>query len=239
MKRVGSGALTLPIVFSAGLLSFLSPCVLPLVPTYLTYLAGHTLDQVAEKGSGRGRLLANAVMFVLGFSLIFIAFGAAASGLGRFLLRHQRIVAQVAGIVVIVLGLNTTGLINLGFLAREARVDVAPRRSGLGHSLLLGMAFSAGWTPCIGPILATVLVMASTQATVMQGILLLAVYSAGLAVPFLAAALILSRLPNQLRKLYPYLPAIKLISGLLLVAVGVMIYLNLFASLSRYFNWGL
>ncbi len=235
---MGAEAVTWPIVFGAGILSFLSPCVLPLVPTYLTYLAGHTLDEVAAKGgAGRGKLLANALFFVLGFSLVFIAFGAAASGLGRFLLQHQRVVAKVAGILVIVLGLNTTGVINLGFLAREARAQVVPHRSGLGYSLLLGMAFSAGWTPCIGPILASVLMMASTQATVLQGIILLAVYSAGLAVPFLAAALVLSRMPNQLRRLYPYLPRIKFVSGLLLVAVGLLIYFNLLASLSRYFVW--
>ena len=235
---MGAESVTLPIAFAAGLLSFLSPCVLPLVPTYLTYLAGHTLDQLADDRAGRARLLANAVMFVLGFSLVFIVFGAAAGGLGRFLLRYQRVVGKVAGIVVVVLGLNTAGLINLAFLSREARVDVVPRTSGLGYSFFLGMAFSAGWTPCIGPILASILALASTQSTVGQGILLLTVYSAGLAVPFLAAAWVLSRVPDQLRRLYRYLPTIKLVSGLLLVGVGVMIYFNLFNSLSRYFIWG-
>ncbi len=235
---MGPQTVALPVAFAAGLLSFLSPCVLPLIPTYLTYLAGHTLEQLAEENAGRGRLMANALLFVLGFSVIFIAFGAAASTLGHLLLQYQRLVGKIAGIVIIVLGLNTAGVVNLAFLSREARMDVRPRTSGLGYSFLLGMAFSAGWTPCIGPILASILVMASTQTTVAQGIVLLGVYSAGLAVPFLAAALVLSRSPRLVRRLYRYLPTIKVVSGLLLVGVGVMIYFSLFNSLARYAFWG-
>lgn len=235
---MGPQIVTLPVAFTAGLLSFLSPCVLPLIPTYLTYLAGHTLEQLADLKAGRSRLMANALFFVLGFSVVFIAFGAAASTLGRFLLQNQRLVGKIAGVLVIVLGLNTAGIINLSFLSREVRVDVRPRASGLGYSFLLGLAFSAGWTPCIGPILASILVLASAQTTVGQGVVLLGAYSAGLAVPFLAAAMVLSRSPGLVRRLYRYLPAIKLISGLLLVGVGVMIYFSLFSSLARFAFWG-
>lgn len=234
---MGPQTVTLPLAFAAGLLSFLSPCVLPLIPTYLTYLAGHTLEQLADQKSGRARLMANAFLFVLGFSTIFVAFGAGASTLGRFLLENQRLVAKLAGVVVMVLGLNTAGVINLAFLSREARVDIKPRAAGLGSSFLLGLAFSAGWTPCIGPILASILVLASTQTTVAQGVVLLGAYSAGLAVPFLAAALVLSRSPGLVRRLYRYLPAIKIVSGWLLVAVGAMIYFGLFNRLARFSFW--
>lgn len=235
---MGPQTVTLPLAFVAGLLSFLSPCVLPLIPTYLTYLAGHTLEQLADQKAGRGRLMANAFLFVTGFSVVFVAFGAAASTLGRFLLANQRLVAKIAGIVVVVLGLNTAGVINLAFLSREARVDMKPRTAGLGSSFLLGLAFSAGWTPCIGPILASILVLASAQTTVAQGVVLLGVYAAGLAVPFLAAALVLSRSPGLVRRLYRYLPAVKVVSGLLLVGVGAMIYFGLFNSLARFTIWG-
>lgn len=228
------------VAFVAGLASFLSPCVLPLVPTYLSYLAGASLSDLAADGLTTGlrrRVLVNSGAFVIGFSLIFMAFGAGASAVGSFLQQHADTVRRISSVLIIFMGLNLMGVIRLGFMQMERRID-AGRAGTPGRSLLVGMAFSAGWSPCIGPILASILAMAGTSGGLARGILLLAVYSLGLAIPFMLAALSLGSFQTLFRRFRGCLGYVNVVSGSLMVAVGLLMYFNFFIKLSRYFIWG-
>ena len=173
--------------FLAGLLSFLSPCVLPLVPAYLSFLAGVNLEALKAGGSAeiRWRSLRSALGFVLGFSFIFIALGASATFIGHWLLSHSVALARVSGILLMVLGLHVSGLVTIPWLMREKRFQPSQRPLSFLGAFVVGMAFAFGWTPCVGPILAGILALASTRETIFQGILLLGIYSAGLGLPFL------------------------------------------------------
>ncbi|HEY3316657.1 MAG TPA: cytochrome c biogenesis protein CcdA [Bacillota bacterium] len=222
-------AVGLGVAFVAGLASFFSPCVVPLVPTYLTYLAG----SAGREGDGLGRRqILNAVAFVLGFTLVFLVLGLGAAGLGTLTaaLRYRGLLRRLGGIVVVVLGLQLTGLIQVGFLEREARPDLGPglvrRGAGVGRSALVGMAFSFGWTPCVGPVLASILVMAAGAASLSRSLALLLAYSAGLALPFLAAAVFLDPLMGWLRRRGRVLEWISRASGALLVLMGLALYFN-------------
>ena len=231
---------TFPLAFVAGLVSFVSPCVLPLIPAYVTFLAGAGLEEPGEGDPARRRrLVLNGVMFVLGFSAVFVVMGLGASSLGRFLVAHLPIVRRVGGLVVIAFGLYMMGVLRVLFLDRDRRVQAPVRSPSPLNALLLGATFAAGWTPCIGPVLASVLVLASTAATASQGGLLLLTYAAGLAVPFLIVTLSLDRMRTLLRRLMPYAERIRFASGALLVVLGVMLYTNTFVLLNSYFNWGL
>ncbi|HEY8497437.1 MAG TPA: cytochrome c biogenesis protein CcdA [Limnochordales bacterium] len=231
---------TFPLAFVAGLVSFVSPCVLPLIPAYVTFLAGAGLEGLeADDPARRRRLVLNGVFFVLGFSAVFVAMGLGASALGRFLVGNLPILRRVGGLVVIAFGLYMMGVLRVLFLDRERRVQAPVRSPGPLNSLLLGATFAAGWTPCIGPVLASVLVLAGTAATATQGGLLLLTYAAGLAVPFLVVTLSLDRMRTVLRRLLPYSERIRFASGALLVVLGVMLYTNTFVLLNSYFNWGL
>jgi len=236
---VGADSVSLTVAFLAGVVSFVSPCCLPLVPTYVTYLTGASAGELAEGMTAqvRRRLVLNALAFILGFSVVFVALGLTASGIGSLLRAHMTLVRQVSGIVVVAFGLYMMGFLRLTFLEREARPEVTPGRVGVRNSFLLGAAFSAGWTPCVGPVLAAVLLMASQAETAAAGGLLLAAYSLGLGLPFLLTALGVGWLMRRLPRLGRYLPAVRVASGALLVAVGLMIYFNYFATLSRFFNW--
>lgn len=240
MKPVGN-SISLAVAFGAGLVSFLSPCVLPLIPTYITYLAGTSIEDIkddpASRSAFRARVLRNSLAFILGFSIIFIALGLSATVFGRFLLLRAPLVRQLSGLLIIVFGLHLAGILKIPFLHREKRAGVAGGGSGFGSSILIGMAFSAGWTPCIGPILSSILILAGQSSRMAEGGLLLAVYSLGLAIPFFLTAMFVGRLLPALRKLYPYLPYVSLVSGLLMVVMGVMLYFNSFARLSRLIPW--
>jgi cytochrome c-type biogenesis protein len=213
---------TLPAAAIAGLLSFLSPCVLPLVPPYLTFLAGTTIEEAASHREARARrdIFLAAVLFVLGFSTVFVGLGASASSFGQLLHRYSSALSVLAGTAVVVMGLHFLGAFRFALFYREARVDV-PRPAGLWGSYIMGLAFGFGWTPCIGPILAAILAVAASQQTVGKGIVLLVFYSAGLGVPFLLAALALEPFVRVSKRFRAYFGAIERVIGALLVATGI------------------
>jgi cytochrome c-type biogenesis protein len=213
---------TLPVAALAGLLSFLSPCVLPLVPPYLTFIAGTTIEEVATRREARARrdILFAAALFILGFSTVFVGLGATASAFGQVLHQYFARLALLAGIAIIVMGLHFLGLFRFAVLYREARVGVQ-KPVGIWGAYIMGLAFGFGWTPCIGPILAAILAVAASQETVARGIALLAVYSAGLGLPFLLVALAMEPFIHFIKRFRPYFGALERVIGVLLVATGI------------------
>lgn len=214
---------TLPAVFAAGALSFLSPCVLPLVPPYLCFLAGSTLDQLVSDERPRSvsaRTLGAAALFVLGFATVFVALGATASALGRLLLANAPLLSSVAGVAIIVMGLHFLGVFRIGFLMRDTRMEVQ-KPVGLWGAYLMGLAFAFGWTPCIGPVLAAVLSVAASETTVARGAGLLAVYAAGLGLPFLIAAFAMKPFIAFLKRFRAHLGTVEKVTGGLLVLTGL------------------
>ncbi len=205
----------------AGIVSFTSPCALPLIPSYLSYISGLPISDIDRRGANP-LVLRSSVAFVAGFTVVFTALGASATLVGSLLLRHMSGILQVAGVFIIVMGLASTGLLRIPFLARERRVDLARLPAGPKGAFPLGMAFAFGWTPCIGPVLASVLAVASASSTVPEGAALLALYSLGLGLPFLALALGYSRARTSLGWLRRRGRLIETAGGLLLVAVGIM-----------------
>ena len=218
------------VAFLAGLLSFLSPCVLPLVPSYLSYVTG--MSGVAELRSRRHLALLHATLFVVGFSLIFITLGATATAFGRLLNAYQHWLERVGGALIVVFGLYTVGALKIGLLSREARIQLGDKPLGYLGSVLAGMAFGAGWTPCIGPILGSILLYTSSQADFGRGLSLLLAYSLGLAIPFLVAAGALEAFLGWFQRFRKYIGWVERIAGALLVVVGVMMMLGLFTLLS-------
>ena len=218
------------VAFLAGLLSFLLPCVLPLVPSYLSFITG--VSGVAELESRRHLALLHAALFVTGFSLIFIALGATATELGLLLKSYQRWVERVGGLLVIGFGLYTLGVLRIGVLSREARVQLSDKPLGFLGSVLVGIAFGAGWTPCIGPILGSILLYSSTRADLSQGLALLLAYSAGLAIPFLAAAWALEGFLHWFQRFRRYIGWVEKAAGVLLIGVGLLMLTGSFAMLS-------
>ncbi|MFH1723960.1 MAG: cytochrome c biogenesis protein CcdA [Elusimicrobiota bacterium] len=212
----------LGIAFAAGGLSFLSPCVLPLIPIYLAYLSGTTFDELAA-GAPRRTTLLHAALFIAGFSLVFIAMGASASAMGGLLFAYRAWIERIGGAVLVLLGLWMAGLLKVGFLYKEARYHFQRKPAGLIGSVLVGAAFAAGWTPCVGPVLAGILLLASRTGSVAQGVLLLGVYSLGFAVPLLLCALAVERSALLLNRIKPALPAIERATGALLACLGVLL----------------
>ena len=214
---------SIPAALVAGLVSFLSPCVLPLVPPYLFYLTGATIEQVSNdetaKASKRAVMLA-ALTFVLGFSTVFVALGASASFIGSLIRAWSAQLSILAGIVIIAMGLHFLGLTRIGFLMREGRLT-APKPVGLWGAYVMGLAFAFGWTPCIGPILAAILSVAAAEATVVKGAGLLAVYSAGLGIPFLLAAFMIERFASLFNRMKRHLTTIERGIGVLMVLTGI------------------
>lgn len=221
-------------VFLEGLASFLSPCVLPLIPAYMTYLTGQSAEVMAQDKKAHRNLIFNALAFILGFTIIFVLMGAAATRLGSLLLRHQHLIRKISGILIIIFGLFHAGWIPIRFLNYERRLQVMPERQGLLSSLLIGMGFSVGWTPCIGPILTSVLILAANTQTLASGMLLLAIYALGLGLPFLALAVGIRYLWKYLNILNKHMGAIKKISGIILIIIGILIFFNIFAILAYY-----
>ena len=213
-----AASLGVTISFTAGLLSFLSPCVLPLIPSYVSFITGLSLEDVQRS---RRVAVIHSLLFILGFTLIFLALGATATVLGRLLLRHRDWVGRVGGVLVIVLGLYLLGVFNVGVLARERRVHIADKPLGYLGTVLVGMAFAAGWTPCIGPILAAILSIAAAEATVTKGAGLLAVYSAGLGIPFLLAAFMIEQFSSLFARMKRHLHNVERAMGVLMVITGI------------------
>ncbi len=212
--------------FGAGILSFLSPCVLPLVPPYLCFLGGVTLDQVAGDGTTdpklSRRVFMAAVAFVLGFSTVFIALGATASVIGQTIADHAELLAQIAGVVIIILGLHFIGLFKIPLLYREARYHGSAQPASLVGAYVIGLAFAFGWTPCVGPVLAAILMVAGSETDIAYGTSLLAVYSAGLGIPFLAAAFAVKPFMGFMSRIKRHMLVVERIIGGLLVLTGVM-----------------
>lgn len=221
------------LAFAGGMLSFLSPCVLPLVPGYLSLMSGVSVSRLAAPTGAETRdLLRSTLLFVAGFTFVFTALGAGASAFGQTLLRHRLGLNQAAGILIIAMGLFLAGVVAPGFLQRERRLRVLPDSLGVYAPPLMGMAFAFGWTPCIGPVLSVVLATAATQSTLGQGIALLVAYSVGLGVPFVAAGLALGRLAGLFGWVKRHFRALHVASGTFLVLFGVLLLTNRLGRLS-------
>jgi len=241
---------TLLAAFGAGLLSFISPCVLPLIPGYLSYISGMSLDEMRGAGSpgstmtatvavaapaeARRRVVFSSLAFILGFSIVFVSLGASASVIGQFMMARLNVLGKIAGAIIIVFGLHTMGILRIEWLYQEKRVQTTQRPAGFLGATLVGIAFAFGWTPCIGPILAGILAVAATQDTVGNGVRLLSAYSLGLAVPFFATALAINRFFAAFAKIRRHYHKIELASGALLIAIGVLIFTNRFTILAQW-----
>jgi len=214
----------------AGLLSFLSPCVLPLVPPYLCFLGGTTFDQLTSENETPSHVYTTVVLsslaFVLGFTTVFVILGATATAAGQLLVENLELLAKVAGVIIIIAGLHFLGLFHIPLLHREARYHADARPAGLLGAYLIGVAFAFGWTPCIGPVLAAILLMAAGEDTVRQGILLLFIYSLGLGIPFIAAALAVRPFLNALQRFRPHLATMEKVLGGFLVLTGILFLTN-------------
>ncbi len=219
------------IAFLAGLLSFLSPCVLPLIPSYVGFITGMQLDEVQKS---RRIALVHSLLFIAGFTIVFMALGATATVLGRVLFHYRDWVGRIGGVLVIILGLYLLGVFNMSALARERRVHIATKPLGYLGTVLVGMAFAAGWTPCIGPILGSVLTYTASSADLGRGLVLLFAYSMGLAVPFLLAALMIDRFMGLFQRYRGGLLWMSRISGVLLIIVGILMLTGSMTMLSAW-----
>lgn len=224
------------VAFAAGLLSFLSPCVLPLIPSYVTFITGMSLDELtgAERREARVKrtVMVHGLLFVAGFTLVFVTLGASATFLGSLFNYASRWVERVGGVLLIVFGLYLLGLLRLPGATREWRVHLGNKPLGYFGTVLVGVTFGAGWTPCIGPVLGGILTLAATRGSVGDGVGLLLVYSLGLAIPFLLAALLLEHFLGSVRKVGPWFPWISRASGALLLVLGVLLFTGSFATLT-------
>lgn len=230
-----ASSVTLPLALFAGLLSFLSPCVLPLVPAYLGYLSGATVGQPGEAKTQRYATFLHALFFVLGFSAIFVALGATASIVGQLLNQHIFTLQRIGAIIIIVFGLHTIGIIKIPFLYYEARAEIKARPElGYFSSFLIGLVFAAGWTPCVGTVLSAIFFLAADTQTLGQGMLMLAAYSLGLGLPFLLVGGAFETISPWLRKLNRHLRIVSVVSGVFLIAVGVAIYTGWLSYLTRF-----
>lgn len=225
--------------FVAGVVSFVSPCVLPVVPGYLSFISGVNVSQLkqgtAAPGLGR-RVAITSLFFVLGFSTVFVALGATATLMGEALQQNKRILGMVGGVVIILLGLHTAGILPIKWLLYEKKAEVRTKPLGLLGAYVVGLAFAFGWTPCIGPILATILLYASQQETIGQGIVLLSAYSAGLGIPFLISGLAINLFFAAFSRLKSQMRIIEYVSGGLLVAVGLLLVTGRLTMLSNFFS---
>ncbi len=223
------------VALAAGALSFLSPCVLPIVPPYLAYLGGISMQELTGETRARRRAILPAAFFVMGLSTVFLLLGFTASAFGLFFLRNQEVFVQAAGVVVIVFGLHFLGVLRIPFLMREARLDAGDRGGSAFGAYVLGLAFAFGWTPCIGPILGAILSMAASEGDVARGTTLLGVYAIGLGAPFLLAAVFIDRSMALMNRLKRHMAMIERLMGLLLLAVGLALVTGAFTA----FSWWL
>lgn len=233
--------LSFGVAFIAGVVSFLSPCVLPLVPIYIAQLVGQSASQSAVDQDGRPMQLTtflHALAFVLGFTLAFVALGATASTLGSFLRAYQGLLRQLGGIWLVLLGLHLAGILRWSIFYWQKRIEFHPSRPSYAASLLVGIIFAFGWTPCVSFILGPILGMAANAATLREGVILLLFYALGLGFPFLLIGLGLDQLWGVLKWLKPHLGKIEIATGVVMVGAGVIIFFNLLPSFNQYFNLG-
>lgn len=226
------------LAFLAGVFSFLSPCVFPLVPSYVSFITGISFEDLKE-GADRKKIryltITNSLAFISGFSLIFIALGASSSAVGRFFFEYQEWIRIIGGVLVIFFGLFVSGVIKLDFLTRERKFHVSGKPAGYVGSFFVGLTFAAAWTPCIGPILGTILLYASSKGSAVYGFKLLSVYSLGLAVPFFLSSLMFNSFLTYSNKIRKYMRGIMIASGLLLIVFGVLLLTNNVRMLSSLF----
>lgn len=227
---------SLILAFSAGLISFLSPCVLPLVPAYISYITGTSISDLKSTRSN-AYVLYKSLGFIIGFSIIFIIMGASITSIGRVFIKNQSIFRKVSGVLIFIFGLHTIGIFKIKLFYREKRFLSFKNTNGTFGSILMGMAFAAGWTPCVGPILSSILVYASSMETIKRGIILLVFYSLGLAVPFILTALAIENLSFRISRLGKYLNLISITSGMLMILMGILIFTNKMGILSQYLNF--
>ncbi|MEJ2315261.1 MAG: cytochrome c biogenesis protein CcdA [Nitrospirota bacterium] len=229
---------TYPLAFAAGVLSFLSPCVLPLVPSYVSFITGMSFEELTER-SDRARVrrltITNSLAFVLGFSVVFIALGASTSYVGQLFREYQDAIRIVGGVLVIIFGLFIMGLFKMDFLMREKKFHFQGRPSGYLGVFAVGLVFAAGWTPCIGPILGGILLYATSQGSAVLGLKLLSVYSLGLAIPFLLSALAINSFLSYSKAIRKYMKVIMFVSGVVLIAFGVLLLTDKVSELANYF----
>ena len=220
------------IALVAGVLSFLSPCVLPIVPPYLAYMSGVSINDMSNPGVARRKAIVAALFFVMGLSTVFLLLGFTASTFGMFFLRNQEIMAQISGIVVIIFGLHFLGVFRIPLLDREMRVDAGESNGSIFGAYVLGLAFAFGWTPCIGPQLGAILSLAATEASVARGTMLLGFYAMGLGIPFLLAAMFLTRSMALMNRMKKHMKLIERVMGGLLLVVGIALLTGAFSTFS-------
>ena len=219
----------------AGIMTFLSPCILPMIPAYISFITGATLDELKRDKKTLGKSVLNSVFFILGFSIIFILLGASFSYLGSFIGGNRAIIRWAGGIIVIIFGLHIAGVFTVPFLNFQKRIQAGKSSLNYAGAFLVGVTFAVGWTPCVGPILSSILILASAQGTLYKGIILLAIYSLGIGIPFLITALFINWALSFFDKIKKYYRIIEIVSGLILVLVGVMIITNSLNRLTGYF----
>lgn len=218
--------LTYSVVFLEGIASFLSPCVLALIPTYISYLAGTTIDEIENNNHNKRTLMINAIGFVFGIFLIFALLGAGATTIGKTLNMNLAIFQKISGAIIIIFGVFYTGIINFKFMNKEKRIHVKKVVPTVGGSILFGMSFAFGWTPCLGPALGSVLMMAANLNTLWNGVFLLGIYTAGLGIPLLLIALFIEKLMPHIQRVYKHFGIIKIVSGVLLIGIGLLIFFD-------------
>ena len=234
-----SREISILIAFSAGLLSFVSPCVLPLIPSYLTYITGASfkeLTDVETRTKLRWATTFHSLLFIIGFSTIFILMGASASYLGQLLIRYQYWIMKGGGALIIILGIHFTGMITLPFLQMERRFELKKKPLGYVSSFLVGIVFAAGWTPCVGPILSTILLYASTSRSFTTGVALLTFYSMGLGVPFFFSALAFNSFLAAFERIKRYMRVVTIVSGFFLIGIGILLLTDAFQEINTYLN---
>ena len=231
-------SLGVAVAFSAGLFSFLSPCVLPLFPSYVSFITGMSVADLTTEltPAARRRVLIHAVAFVLGFSLVFVALGASFSAAGQFLLDYREWIRRIGGALIVIFGLYIVGLLRIGFFGRTQQWQLREKPAGYLGSLAVGITFAIGWTPCVGPILGAILSLAGTAETVQRGIGLLVAYSAGLGLPFLVSAAALGPFLALFKRYRPFIPVVERAAGVVLVVVGVLVFMNWYVSLNTWAN---
>lgn len=220
------------VALMAGVISFLSPCVLPIVPPYLAYMSGVSLNDMGSVAAGRRRATVTALFFVMGLSTVFLLLGFTASAFGAFFLQNQILFSQISGVVVIIFGIHFLGIFRISFLDREARMDAGDKGGSSFGAYVLGLAFAFGWTPCIGPQLGAILSLAASEASVTRGTFLLGIYAMGLGIPFLLAAMFMTRAVGVMNRLKRHMKTIERVMGLLLLVVGVAMLTGAFSTFS-------
>ena len=229
-------SLGLLLAFSGGFFSFLSPCVLPLFPSYLSFITGMSVDRLAADvtAGARGRVLLHSAAFIAGFTVVFVSLGASFSAAGQFFIDYRDWIRIAGGVLIVIFGLYIAGILNVGVFGRTQQMQIRSKPAGLLGSFAVGLTFAVGWTPCVGPILGSILTLASNDRTVRQGIGLLLAYSAGLGLPFLLSSVALGVFLKFFKRYRPFIPTVERVAGLLLVAVGLLVATNYYIVLNSW-----